>query len=442
MICEPLELEYLAAWLEPRGHRVTIVDLILDRQPFARILRRYAPDVVGFTAYITHVRVVREYARQVKDYDPGILTVVGGVHAEVVPEDFEDPHLDFIVHAHGLASFVAILDGAGQGKDQVRKTVPGVWNGAGKTYPPPSERFDFPHPDRSKTLRYRRRYHYIFHERCALLKTSFGCAYQCEFCFCIEIARHRYLERDLSDVIAELKGIDERNVFIVDDNFLYHADRVLEFCDRLEEAGLRKNFILFGRADFIARHPDVIRRFKTLGLQAVFLGLESFREEELKDMDKRLTVQENALALRILEEHDIERHAGIIINPDWEESDFDALAAWLRSFKMVFVNLQPLTPMPGTRTYARLKSRVVVSRERFAEWDMAHLVVRPGRLSPRRFYANILRTYYRTSAGWAGHRYVLKRYGVRTYGRVLVGALWITMQYVRMWWTAGRRESP
>jgi len=46
--------------------------------------------------------------------------------------------------------------------------------------------FDFaaPLPLRSLTERYRNRYFYIFHDRVALLKTAFGCPYQCTFCFC------------------------------------------------------------------------------------------------------------------------------------------------------------------------------------------------------------------------------------------------------------------
>ena len=32
MICEPLELEYISSNIEPLGHKVTIVDMIIEKK--------------------------------------------------------------------------------------------------------------------------------------------------------------------------------------------------------------------------------------------------------------------------------------------------------------------------------------------------------------------------------------------------------------------------
>ena len=53
--------------------------------------------MVCFTAYITTVGMVKKYARIVKKYNHNILTAVGGVHAEVVPDDFVDNSIDYIL---------------------------------------------------------------------------------------------------------------------------------------------------------------------------------------------------------------------------------------------------------------------------------------------------------------------------------------------------------
>ncbi len=132
MICEPLELEYVAAYLEPRGHSVTILDMILERTPLATLLRDHAPDVVGLTGYINHVGVIKDYARTVKQYSDRCWVVVGGVHAEVEPEVFEDQHVDFILHVNALDSMGALLTLLERGRDHVRRAVPGVWNGPTK----------------------------------------------------------------------------------------------------------------------------------------------------------------------------------------------------------------------------------------------------------------------------------------------------------------------
>lgn len=429
MICEPLEFEYVASYLEQNGHDVTILDMILERDPLPRLLRIHAPDVVGLTGYINHVRVVKDYARTVKEHDKECTVVVGGVHAEVEPEVFEDEHIDFILHVNALDSMRALLDELGQGEQHIRGAVPGVWDGPGKPYAIDTS-FAYPFPDRSKTLRYRKHYNYIFHERCATLKTSFGCTFSCDFCFCPRITRGKYFERDISEVVQEIEGVAEQNIFIVDDNFLYNRRRVESFCRLLEERNIRKRYILFGRADFIARHEEIIERLRRVGLHAVFVGVESMRQKDLEALNKRAQVALNEQAIRILERHSIECYSGIVVGPDWSEEDFESLTRWLNGFEHPIVNIQPLTPLPRTPLYDRMRDIVRVPREKHARYDMAHLLWQPEHLSVRRYYWLILQTYYRTMVGFRGQLYILRRYGVTAYLRVARGIVHITRQYL------------
>jgi radical SAM superfamily enzyme YgiQ (UPF0313 family) len=429
MICEPLELEYAAAYLEQHGHQVTILDMILERGPLTRLLRVHAPDVVGLTGYITHVGVIRDYARAVKQFNDRCWVVVGGVHAEVEPEVFEDEHVDFVLHVNALESMRALLEQLDRGKDHVRHAVPGVWDGPTKPYAIDTS-FRYPFPDRSKTLRYRRHYNYIFHEKCATLKTSFGCTFSCEFCFCPQITRGHYFERDVADVVREIEGIAEQNIFIVDDNFLYNGKRVDLLCRLLQERGIRKKFILFGRADFIVHHEDLLRRLRDVGLHAVFVGVESMRQKDLEAFNKRTRVAMNEEAIRILERHSIECYSGIVVGPDWSEEDFERLTRWLNQFEHPLVNIQPITPLPRTPLFARMRDLVRVPREEYARYDMAHLLWQPEQLSVRRYYWLILRTYYLTMVGMRGQAYMFRRYGLGSYLRVARGIVHITLQYL------------
>ncbi len=429
MICEPLELEYVAAYLERHGHEVAIVDMLLERGSLTKQLRAHAPAVVGLTGYINHVGVIRDYARAVKGFDPRCWVVVGGIHAEVEPQAFEDEHIDFVLHVNALESMRALLEQLDRGRDHVRRAVPGVWDGPGKPYAIDTS-FAFPFPDRSKTLRYRPRYNYIFHERCATLKTSFGCTFACDFCFCPCITRGHYFERDIAEVVEELAGIAERNVFIVDDNFLYNARRVETFCRLLEERGIRKEYILFGRADFIVNHEPLMGRLRDVGLHAVFVGVESMRQKDLDALNKRIAVAVNEEAIRILERHSIECYTGVVVGPDWGEQDFEDLTCWLNRFEQPLVNIQPITPLPGTALAERMRDVVRVPRGEHARYDMAHLLWQPEQLSVRRYYWMIIRAYYRTMVGLRGHLYILRRYGPARYLRVAGGFAHITLQYL------------
>ena len=422
MICEPLELEYLGAALQAEGHQVAVVDMILERHPLTHFLRQHQPDMVGMTAYISHINVVKHYAAEIKSVAPHCIVVVGGVHAEVVPEDFDDPHIDHVVRCNGIRTMLELAGGESQPL--------GTWSAEAE----PCEKdiaFPHPHPDRELVSRYRGKYYYMFHNPCALIKTSYGCPYQCNFCFCREITDGRYFVRDLNDVIAELKSIKEREVYIVDDDFLVDRTRILAFCDALESGGLDKRFLIYARADFVAENEDVIRRFADCGLRAVIVGLESGSEEELLEYNKLSTVGTNEAAVAVLKRNGVECYGTFILGIDWDRSDFRRLYHWIRKLGIHFVNLQPFTPLPGTKLFDLYKDRLIVSREETEKWDLAHLCVQPGKLSVRAYYWNIVLLYYRITLHPASVVQMIRKYGWRENLKLSIGAGKITWQYLK-----------
>ena len=105
---EPLALEYVAAGVS-RDHDVRILDLRLDKN-LAPVLSSFAPDIVGITAYTVHVNTVKRLFEEIKAWNPDVLTVVGGHHATVVPEDFLSPAIDLIVLGEGVFTFKQIVE--------------------------------------------------------------------------------------------------------------------------------------------------------------------------------------------------------------------------------------------------------------------------------------------------------------------------------------------
>ncbi|MBZ5500336.1 MAG: cobalamin-dependent protein [Acidobacteriia bacterium] len=104
---EPLALEYVAAGVAG-DHDVRILDMRLDKG-LASVLEDFIPDIVGFTAYTVHVNTVRHLARDIKKWNKGTLTVVGGHHATVAPADFLAPEIDLVVSGEGIEPFREIV---------------------------------------------------------------------------------------------------------------------------------------------------------------------------------------------------------------------------------------------------------------------------------------------------------------------------------------------
>ena len=428
MICEPLELEYLASNMENHGHTADIIDMILEKKKITYFLEKYQPDVVGLTGYISHVNVIKDYAGQVKSYNKEIKVVVGGVHAEVNPEDFTSECIDFIVRANGIKTFIDILDRLE--KKEPTEEISCVY-GKEKVRAAKETQFNYMFPDRGKVDRYRAKYYYMFHRNCSLIKTSFGCPYQCKFCFCRQVTDEQYFTRDLDNILEELKEVKETEIYIVDDDFLVDRERILEFCRKLKSNGIEKKYLIYGRADFIAKNEDVIAAFKEVGLRAVIVGLESCDSHELIDYNKKTNVKINEEAVAILHKYDVECYGTFILGLDWQKKDFDALAKWIRKLGLVFVNLQPLTPLRGTELYEQYRKDFIIKEEEYEKWDLAHLVVRPSGISVRKYYWYTMLLYYKITANPVSAWYMIKKYGLHDTLKLSVGAFRVNLQYMK-----------
>lgn len=428
MVCEPLELEYVAAFLKQHGHEVYLRDMILENQNLEFFLSQIIPDMVGFTSYITHVNVVKKYAQEVKTYNKKIVTFVGGVHSEVVPEAYIDENIDYILGKNGLQNLGLLCEAVLANKKPVFQNNFIDAN------------FKLPFPDRNITQNYRAKYDYAFHAPCALLKTSYGCPYNCKFCFCVEITEHHYFERLLAEVILELKMIKEKSVFIVDDNFLVNKERVNNFCDLLKENNIDKKYIIFGRADFIAENEMLIKKFKACGLEAVFVGIESFKQAELNNFNKKVSIEINEKAINILNSNGVDCYAGIIVGPDWSSDDFKDFSKWMKKMNIMFANIQPLVPLPGTTIFKEYENQLLIKIEECEKWDLTHIVIRPTKMTVARYYFKIIRAYCNSTLSLRTFMYIRKKYGKKLANKVIIGALYISLQYFLLMFKAFLNE--
>ena len=426
MICEPLELEYLVGNIDKTKASVKIIDMILEKKPIEFFINKYKPHIVGMTAYITHVGAVKEMARKIKCLSNQTITVVGGVHAEVVPEDFISKYIDCIICSNPVETFNKIIDRVRAGVDT--KEIEGTYV-KGKKHIRTSSYNILP-PDRGSVKKYRKKYYYMFHNPCALIKTSLGCPYTCSFCFCKEITGGKYFARKIDEVMEELESIKEREIYIVDDDFLFNENRLNLFCDELERRNIHKRFLVYGRADFIASHEKVIGRLSRHGLSAVIVGVESVREKDLKDFNKRSSLENNEKAIRILQKYGIELYATMILQPDFTKKDFRQIEDYIIGLNVSFVNLQPLTPLPGTEIYDDYKDKILVSRKDYAMWDLAHIVLEPKYMSIRQYYYQIIKTYARIVLRPDNIIKMLKKYGIKEVAKMWWGSQFVSLQYI------------
>ena len=382
---EPLALEYLGAGLKLDGHMVELLDARLDPD-IEGACRRFQPELVGLTGYTSHVSIIKDLATRLKAMLPELFVVVGGHHATVQPEDFNEPDIDVVVIGEGVFTLREIASAlAARTRLSEIKGI-AVPCPKGMIFSPPrpyTDLNDLPIPDRSLTTRCRKQYFSEWFKPLASVRTSLGCTARCNFCALWKITGGRYLRRDPTAVVAELKTIAEPNVFFCDDESMCDARRMDRLADLIREAGIHKNYFLYGRVDTIINHPELFAKWAKIGLAQVFVGMEDFSDQRLATMNKGITTAQQGQAVKILDDLGIMMYASYMVNPDYSRADFRNLLAYVRRFKHKYATFTVMTPLPGTKLHAERYGDILSHKPEL--YDMVHALL-PTTLPLPEFY--------------------------------------------------------
>ena len=403
---EPLELEYLHTGLKEAGYEDMIYDYICQNKPFRAVLKEYEPDVVAITGYITQENMMKKFCMQAKKYKSDIATIVGGVHAQINTEVFYTECIDYIARSESVDAFVEIVTYIGlkkglvSQKDIVNKSLikklgdinglcyklGGEWKNNAMV---PIDINSLPIPDRSFFYENKQHFRYLDLLEAANIKTSFSCPYNCKFCYCTLLNHGRYRERDLNLVIEELKGISVQNITISDDDFLVNEKRLRDFIRLVKENNIKKTYVCYGRADFIASHPELIKELADIGFKYFLVGLEAISDEELNDYNKGTSKEHNARAVEVINATSAQCIGLMIVGLSATKKDFDDLYNWIVKHELIHVTISIFTPIPGTPLFEEYRDRLITNKIEY--WDFLHLVVEPENISRRKFYM-----YYRS----------------------------------------------
>jgi radical SAM superfamily enzyme YgiQ (UPF0313 family) len=376
-LLEPLELGYLAAAVGPR-HAVRILDLRLTLRAEGALiaaLRGFQPDLVGFTGYTHEASNVAGLARLVRARLPNATIVVGGHHATVAPADFDRPYMDFIVRGEGCGPFAAIV--AALERNERPQGIPGVLatgdafdRAAAEEWPafPDAAALPTPRRDLWNPAHYRSvwaaesmpPWTSIF-PRVASVRTSFGCTMRCSFCIVPQLSGGQHRNRPVEQVVAEIAAAPADHIYFCDDENFIDEAFAAELAEGLERAGVRKRYFAWTRSTTVNRSPELLRRWRSIGLDAAFLGFEFPTNAELKAVGKGGNVAANERALEQLRAMGIVVHAAFMVQPDYTHEQFERLRRYVRALPPSQSSFTVCTPSPGTPDYARLVSDFWVS---------------------------------------------------------------------------------
>src|SRR5579864_2723991 len=388
---EPLGLELVAQSARKAGHEVRLLDLqVFRHRDYFRLLEDFKPEAIGFSLnYLANIPEVVDLAKETRRRLPKCFIFAGGHSASFTAKEIlahAEGAIICVVRGEGEAITPSVLEAADD-PDKLR-TLPGVTSIYGDGPAPRLvENLNATQPARDLIAR-RRKYFIGVLDPCASIEFTRGCPWDCSFCSAWTFYGRSYRRLSPEAAVEDMARIREPGVFIVDDVAFIKAEEGDEIARQLERRRIRKEYYLETRCDVLLRNEEVFRRWKRLGLNYMFLGLEALDEEGLAAFRKRTTPAVNNKALEVARSIGLSVAINIIADPDWDEARFAFVREWAMSVPEI-VNITVQTPYPGTETWFTEARRLTSLDYRL--FDVQHAVL-PTRLPLPRFYAELVKT--------------------------------------------------
>ena len=265
----------------------------LEDIPFDEPTDLVAISVETFTALRAY-RIAEQFRAR------GVRVVMGGYHVTLIPEEAAE-HADAIVVGDAEPVWQRLLDDARHGRLAARYDGSVTHALAGLR----------PRRDLFRGKNY---------QRVALVESTRGCCYHCDFCSITAFHKARQHRRPPREVAAEMEASGCRWFFIVDDNLCAHPQWAEELCEELVPLHIR----WVGQVDLrAARNDRLLERLVASGCRGVLVGIESLDAQNLARMGKSWNLAEESYAssIRRLRQHGLAVYGTFLFGYDNDDAE-------------------------------------------------------------------------------------------------------------------------
>ena len=323
--------------LTPPDVETVFYDERLEELPLAEPTDLVAMTVETYTARRSY-QIASEYRRR------GIRVVMGGYHPTFLPEE-SLKFADAVVVGDAEGVWPTVVEDARKGSLQ-------------QLY----RQDDFPSltgsdPDRS-VFRGKR------YAPVTLVQYGRGCKYNCNFCSIRAFYGKSLRQRPVAEVVAEIRQLKSRMVFLVDDNLFVDVPKAVELFEALVPLKICWSCQI---SIDIAQDPALVRLMQKSGCISALIGFESLNPANLVQMRKAWNLKYNdyQTSIKVFQDAGIMIYGTFVFGYDHDTPDaFDAAVEFAIRNKFYLANFNPLTPTPGADLYRELEeqNRLVFDR--------------------------------------------------------------------------------
>lgn len=378
-------ISLISAVLKKEGHETLLFEPdVFSKEKFAEEVRRYNPDLVGFSVTTHQYQYAVKYAELLKQIK-NVPTIFGGFHPTLAPESvIANPYVDIICRGEGEATMLSLANALREGKDY--SGISNLWvkrkNGQIVKNPPADliEDLDsLPFADRE----------FISQEE-ILKNNGFrldmavgrGCPYQCPYC-CNSALHQIYKDkgkfvrlRSVDNVLKELSSLLKKyrvkEIHFQDDMFLLNKQWLKEFAGKYSQ-NFNLPFHISARVEHIDQESAEL--LKKSGCVSVTIGVESGNEWLRKNVLKKSSSNQDILnARQFLKQAGIKICSLNMIGvPEETPLMIEETIAFNKKLKPDWLACSIFSPYPGTALYQFCREKGYLSKNNFEEFSPSYL---------------------------------------------------------------------
>ncbi len=405
----PSWVAYIGGALKKAGFdQIKFVDAMADDIPddqIEAIIRKNMPDVVMATNITPSIFKAQAIMKLAKKVSPKIRTIMGGIHSTFMyPQVLsEAPETDYVVRGEGEEVTVNLIKEIAAGTDkQNRGEITGIAyiDDEGKVFAtaahPVIEDLDTLSPDWS--LYDWDKYIYTpLNCRLAVPNFARGCPFTCTFCSQWQFWR-RYRARSPKLFVDEIEVLVKQHkvgfFILADEEPTINKQKFVSLCQELIDRKLDVTWGINTRVTDIMRDADLLPFFRKAGLVHVSLGTEAASQMNLNRFRKETTIEENKLAIKLLQKNGIVAEAQFVMGLEHETPEtIEETYQLCKDWDPDMANWTIYTPWPFSDLFKELGDRVEVRD--YSKYNFVTPIIKPDNMEREDVLKLVLKSYAR-----------------------------------------------
>jgi len=366
-----ITLPHLAA-ITPPHHEIKIINENYEDLDFNE-----PADLVGITCYTMTAPRVYELADEFRRR--GRKVVLGGYHPTAMPGEAKE-HADCVVLGEAELTWPQVIEDASKGRLQ--------------PFYGPSPEFDMAKipPLRRDLIRQ--------NPLIGAVQSTRGCPNKCEFCAIASFCKHGVKHRPVKNVVDEIKQMSNPIYVFHDPSLTVNPAYTRELMKELIRQRVHKGWVGNGNANVLGKVDDeFLDLARRSGCVEWFVGFESVSQAALNGIKKVVNkVEDFKKTIDRIHDHGMTVQGGIIFGFDEDAPDiFDTTLEKMYEWELDAVEVNILTPYPGTPLYDRLEMEGRILTKDWSRYNQVEVVFQPKQMSPEELFAGarrVARQYY------------------------------------------------